>query len=124
MRTRAFALSEGKMNVVSERLNWRASACWVASSMPCASSTTASGLPVRRPSRVKTLTMRNAYSFMGSSSRRGRGSGTAREPCEQLVVHAAEAAVGHDQHVVAGLERAGELLDERREVVVDRRARA
>ena len=36
----------------------RASACMVASSSPRPSSTTASGLPVRRPSRAKTFTMR------------------------------------------------------------------
>ena len=36
------------MKVVSERLNWRASACIVASSSPSPSSKTHSGLPVRR----------------------------------------------------------------------------
>jgi hypothetical protein len=58
MRTRAVAFADGRMNVVSERLNWRASACIVASSSPEPSSNTHSGLPVRRPARAKTLTMR------------------------------------------------------------------
>src|SRR5690242_19105283 len=104
------------MNVVSDRLNWRASACCVASSIPRPSSTTASGLPVRRPSRVKTFTMRNAYSFMVASSGCRRGCGAAGEPRQELLVDAAEAAVGHDEHVVSGQQRARELLDERGEI--------
>jgi hypothetical protein len=60
MRTRAFAAVDGRMNVVSDTLNCRASACIVAASSPRASSTTTSGLPPRRSS-AKTLTIRNAY---------------------------------------------------------------
>ena len=64
MRTRAVARSDGRMKVVSERLNWRARACSAASSRPRASSKTQSGLPVRAPPRVNTLTIRKAYWLM------------------------------------------------------------
>ena len=59
MRTRALARSEGRMKVVSDRLNCRARACILASSRVCARSNTHSGLPLRtvRPC-VKTLTRR------------------------------------------------------------------
>ena len=46
------------MKVVSERFIWRASACIVGVVEPAAVLEHASGLPVRRPPRVKTLTMR------------------------------------------------------------------
>src|ERR1700694_4138716 len=102
MRTRAVALSEGNTKVVSERLNWRASACWAASSRPVPSSNTQRGLPVRRPPRAKTLRMRKAYAAMARYSSRGGGRGRgAGEPLEELGMDAAEAAVGHHQHVVA-----------------------
>jgi len=55
--TRAVACDEGRMNVVSDRLNCRASACIVASSRPEPSSNTQSGLPVRCPPRANTFTM-------------------------------------------------------------------
>ena len=49
------------MNVVSDRLNWRANACMVGESIPEPSSNTHRGLPVSGPpSRVNTLTRRNA----------------------------------------------------------------
>ena len=50
--------ADGSTNVVSDRLNCSASACIVCSSMPRASSNTASGLPASASS-AKTLTMRN-----------------------------------------------------------------
>ena len=59
MRTRALARSEGRTKVVSDRLNCSASACIVASSIPRASSNTASGLPASGAS-ANTLTMRKA----------------------------------------------------------------
>src|SRR3954463_9807354 len=60
MRTSAAARFDGRMKVVSETLNWRASACICAWSSPVPSSTTASGFPDRRaPPAVKTLRIRN-----------------------------------------------------------------
>ena len=63
IRTLAAAVSEGRMKVVSDRLNCKASACRVASSRPRASSNTARGFP---PSGVsaKTLSRRKRYVFI------------------------------------------------------------
>jgi hypothetical protein len=59
MRTRALARSDGRIKVVSDRLNCSASACMVALSMPRASSNTHSGLPPKVDS-AKTLSRRKA----------------------------------------------------------------
>src|SRR5512146_1750198 len=109
MRTRAVALDEGRMNVVSERLNWRASACCVASSSPRPSSKTHSGLPVSLASRANTLTMRKAKE--GIASVRRRRTCARRQAIEQALVHAAERPVGHDEHLVARAQLARERLD-------------
>src|SRR5690242_344981 len=120
MRTRAVAFVDGRMNVVSDRLNCRASACIVASSSARPSSNTQSGLPVSGPrSRVKTLTMRKRKSAMSV-----RRVAELRHAREDLLVHAAEAAVGHDEHVVAGLQHAPEGFYHRAHVDVREGARA
>ena len=49
MRTFASARDAGRMNVVSDKLNWRASACMVAESRLAPFSKTQSGLPVSGP---------------------------------------------------------------------------
>ncbi|MNJ68475.1 hypothetical protein D3C77_647290 [compost metagenome] len=59
MRTRASALSDGRMKVVSERLNCAARFSIVASSMPRASSNTQSWLPLKVVD-AKTLSRRKA----------------------------------------------------------------
>ena len=40
------------------------------------------------------------------------------EPREQLLVDAAEAAIAHDQHVIAGLGSRGDRGDQRVEIIV------
>ena len=61
MRTRASARSDGRMKVVSERLNCSASACICAASSAAPSSNTHSGLPERRsPGRANTFRIRYA----------------------------------------------------------------
>src|SRR3954469_7308200 len=114
------------MNVVSERLNWRASACMVSPSRPWPSSNTASGLPVNRPSRAKTLTMRYAYWRMGAP--RGRLRARLRwgggEALEQSSGQSAEGAVRHHKHVVARPQRPRQGFQERAHVDVGKGARA
>ena len=57
--TRALARSEGRMKVVSDRLNCSASACILGTSSVCARSKTHKGLPLSAARAwVKTLTMR------------------------------------------------------------------
>src|ERR1700686_5134873 len=124
MRTRAVARVEVKMNVVSERLNCRASACCVASSRPAPSSNTHNGFPVRRPSRAKTLTMRYAklfivWPFLSFGGVEVPGG----EALQQLRVHASESAVGHHQHLVARPHHTPQRLDHGLDVMVDRGAR-
>ena len=51
-------------------------------------------------------------------------AGRARSASEQLLVQAAEPAVAHDQHVVAGVQVRGERGDQRRHFGRDRRFRA
>src|SRR6185437_7126554 len=59
MRTAALARVDGRMKVVSDRLNCSASACMAAVSRALPSSTTHSGFPLRRsPPWVNTFTMR------------------------------------------------------------------
>src|SRR6185312_16325207 len=59
MRTRAVAAVDGRMNVVSERLNCSASDCIVVSSKFEPSSNTASGLPLKTSSRANTFRILN-----------------------------------------------------------------
>src|SRR5580692_6835530 len=89
MRTFAAAWDEGMMNVVSDKLNCRASACMVPSSNSAPCSKTQRGLPVSVPRCcVNTLTMRKRWEAIpglyvrptGSAARCrfGPGGGTLR----------------------------------------------
>src|ERR1700687_585221 len=69
MRTLAAARDEGKMNVVSDKLNWHANACMVWESKHAPSSNTHNELPVSAPCGcVNTLTMRNRWVDMRTLS--------------------------------------------------------
>src|SRR5436189_3552533 len=88
MRTAALAFSLGKMNVVSERLNWRASACMVSSSSPRPSSKTQSGLPERRlrPS-VKTLSRHSGPEESDRATERRASGGAPGAPSLEIHRH-------------------------------------